>query len=225
MNDNIDFLNLEIIKCKKCSRLVEFREKIAKEKRKQYKNEIYWGKAVPGFGDVNAELLIVGLAPAAHGANRTGRIFTGDRSADFLYKCLYKSNISNKQKSENINDNLKLNNTYITTALKCVPPNDKPKSNELKNCFYYFEKEFLILKNLKVILALGKIAFDTCVGFLKLDKKKISFQHSEIFDIENKLYLVACYHPSPRNVNTKRINEEKMIKVLSKVKNILKTTP
>ena len=225
MNDNIDFLNLEIIKCKKCSRLVEFREKIAKEKRKQYKNEIYWGRAVPGFGDINAELLIVGLAPAAHGANRTGRIFTGDRSADFLYKCLYKAKISNNQKSENVNDNLKLNNTYITTALKCVPPNDKPKSNELKNCFYYFEKEFLILKNLKVILALGKIAFDTCVSFLKLDKKKFAFQHSEIFNIENKLNLVACYHPSPRNVNTKRINEEKMIEVLTKVKNILKTTP
>ena len=225
MNNNINSLNLKIIECKKCSRLVEFREKIAKEKRKQYKNEIYWGRAVPGFGDVNAELLIVGLAPAAHGANRTGRIFTGDRSADFLYKCLYKSKISNNQKSENVNDNLKLNNTYITTALKCVPPNDKPKSNELKNCFYYFEKEFLILKNLKVILALGKIAFDTCVGFLKLDKKKFAFQHSKIFNIENKLHLVACYHPSPRNVNTKRINEEKMIEVLTKVKNMLKTTP
>ena len=222
MNDNIDFLNLEIIKCKKCSRLVEFREKIAKEKRKQYKNEIYWGKAVPGFGDVNAELLIVGLAPAAHGANRTGRIFTGDRSADFLYKCLYKSNISNKQKSENINDNLKLNNTYITTALKCVPPNDKPKSNELKNCFYYFEKEFLILKNLKVILALGKIAFDTCVSFLKLDKKKFAFQHSEIFNIENKLNLVACYHPSPRNVNTKKIDKFKFIKLLTNITRKLK---
>ncbi|MAH78628.1 MAG: uracil-DNA glycosylase [Rickettsiales bacterium] len=225
MNNNINSLNLKIIECKKCSRLVEFREKIAKEKRKQYKNEIYWGRAVPGFGDVNAELLIVGLAPAAHGANRTGRIFTGDRSADFLYKCLYKAKISNNQKSENVNDNLKLNNTYITTALKCVPPNDKPKSNELKNCFYYFEKEFLILKNLKVILALGKIAFDTCVGFLKLDKKKFAFQHSEIFNIKNKLHLVACYHPSPRNVNTKRINEEKMIEVLTKVKNMLKTTP
>tara|TARA_B100000686_G_C16485208_1_gene809201 strand:- start:90 stop:527 length:438 start_codon:yes stop_codon:yes gene_type:complete len=145
---------------------VKFRKKIAKEKRKQFANETYWGKPVTGFGDINAKILFVGLAPAAHGGNRTGRIFTGDKSSDFLYKCLYKANISNQNFSNKINDGLKLKNAFITAALKCVPPEDKPLKNELNNCFSFFKKEIDLLKNIKVIIALGKIAFDACVFFL-----------------------------------------------------------
>ena len=138
LNSQIKNLNKKIINCKKCGRLVTFRKKIAKEKRKQYTNEIYWGKPINGFGDINGEVLLIGLAPAAHGGNRTGRVFTGDRSADFLYKCLYKAKMSNQPTSENKNDGLKLHNTYVTTALKCVPPGDKPLKKELDSCFIYF---------------------------------------------------------------------------------------
>ena len=169
MTSNGQYINLnrKIINCKKCRRLVTFRKKIAKDKRKQYINEKYWGKPITGFGDIRGKILLVGLAPAAHGGNRTGRVFTGDRSADFLYKCLYKAKMSNQPTSENKNDGLKLYNAYITTALKCVPPGDKPTSAELKNCFVFFKKEIDLLKNVKIIVALGKIAFDACIQFYK----------------------------------------------------------
>ena len=147
--------------------MVKFRNKISNEKRKQYQNETYWGKPITGFGDVDGKLLFVGLAPAAHGGTRTGRVFTGDRSSDFLYKCLYGVKISNQSYSDNINDGLELKNAYITTALKCVPPGDKPNRDELSNCFSFFHNEIKNLKNLKTIVALGKIAFDSCVLFFK----------------------------------------------------------
>ena len=134
MNIKIDNLNKTIVKCKKCPRLVNFIKKISTEKRKQNINETYWGKPVTGFGAIDAKILIIGLAPAAHGGTRTGRAFTGDKSGDFLFKCLFKAKISNQPNSENLNDGLKLKSTYITNILKCVPPEDKPLSNEISNC-------------------------------------------------------------------------------------------
>ena len=213
-------LNKKIISCNKCSRLVKFRKKISTEKRKQYINETYWGKPITGFGDENGKILFVGLAPAAHGGTRTGRVFTGDRSSDFLYKCLFNAKISNQSKSEHINDGLKLKKAYITTALKCVPPGDKPEKNELDNCFNYFNLEISYLKNLKVIVALGKIAFDACKYFYKSKynfNKKINFAHDKIYKLPNNILLVGCYHPSPRNVNTGRIDEKKMTNLFRKV--------
>ena len=204
-------LNKRIIKCNKCARLVDFRKKISKKKRKQYINETYWGKPITGFGDQNGKILFVGLAPAAHGGTRTGRVFTGDKSSEFLYKCLYKAKISNQSKSEHRNDGLKLKKAYITTALKCVPPGDKPKKNELDNCFQFFNSEMASLKNLKVIVALGKIAFDACKYFYKSKHnftEKINFAHNKIYKLPGNIFLVGCYHPSPRNVNTGRINEK-----------------
>ena len=141
MLNNFQTLNNRIIKCKNCPRLVKFREKVAANKRKQYLNEEYWGKPINGFGDPKGEILFVGLAPAAHGGNRTGRVFTGDKSSEFLYKCLNKAKISNQPYSINLNDGLKLKNAFITTALKCVPPGDKPTRNELNNCFIFFKKK------------------------------------------------------------------------------------
>ena len=218
-------LNNKIIKCSKCKRLVNFRKKIAREKRKQYINEKYWGKPITGFGDINGKILLVGLAPAAHGGNRTGRVFTGDRSADFLYKCLYKAKMSNQQTSENKNDGLKLYNTYITTALKCVPPGDKPTPLELRTCFKYFKKEIDLLKNAKIIVALGKIAFDACIQFYKetyfLKNKDYMFAHAAKYQLPDKKILIGCYHPSPRNVNTKRINLSKMVKLFKNAKKII----
>ena len=220
MTRSLTKLNNQIIKCKKCVRLVSFRTKIAKEKRKQFLNQTYWGKPITGFGDINGKIFFVGLAPAAHGGTRTGRVFTGDKSSDFLYKCLHKAKISNQSNSDHINDGLKLNNAFITAALKCVPPGDKPLKNELDNCFNYFKQEINLLKNLKVIVALGKIAFDACVYFYKTNygfSGKIKFGHNSIYHLSNNIMLVGCYHPSPRNVNTGRINEQKMTSLFKKV--------
>ena len=156
-------LNNSIIKCKKCPRLIKFSKKISTIKRKQHMSETYWGKPVTGFGDINAKLMIIGLAPAAHGGTRTGRAFTGDKSGDFLFHCLSKVGISNLPTSKHIKDGLKLNKTYITNILKCVPPDDKPLGIELNNCSDYFDNEIQSLKNLKVIITLGKVAFDNCI--------------------------------------------------------------
>ena len=213
-------LNLSITKCTKCSRLVKFRKKISTEKRKQYINETYWGKPITGFGDLDGKILLVGLAPAAHGGTRTGRVFTGDKSSDFLYKCLYKAKISNQPTSKHINDGLKLRKAYITTALKCVPPGDKPLRNELDNCFNFFNKEIDNLNNLKAVIALGKIAFDACVYYYKSNydfHEKIKFGHGKTYKVPGNVFLVGCYHPSPRNVNTGRINEKKMTNLFLKV--------
>ena len=220
MNSNFNKLNNSIINCKKCKRLVRFRKKISKDKRKQYQQETYWGKPITGFGDTNGKILFVGLAPAAHGGTRTGRVFTGDKSSDFLYKCLFKAKISNQPKSEYKNDGLKLRKAFITTALKCVPPEDKPLKQELNNCFKYFDQEINLLKNLKIIVALGKIAFDACKYFYKNNygfAENIQFKHNKIFKLPNDILLVGCYHPSPRNVNTGRINEKKMTLLFKRV--------
>ena len=226
MTNNFEKLENLIVNCKKCPRLVSFRKKIAKEKRKQYINEKYWGKPITGFGDPKARILFVGLAPAAHGGNRTGRVFTGDRSSDFLYKCLYKAKLSNQPNSDHRNDGLKLRDIFITTALKCVPPGDKPIPAELKTCFKYFKQEIDLLKNIKVIVALGKIAFDACLTFYKKNynfkNKKYIFVHGAKYKLPDQKILVSCYHPSPRNVNTKRINKEKLVTLLKKVLTKLK---
>jgi uracil-DNA glycosylase family 4 len=218
MNPKIKNLNQKIISCRKCHRLTEFREKIAIEKRKQFESENYWGKPVTGFGDINSEILMLGLAPAAHGGNRTGRVFTGDKSAEFLFKCLHLAKFSNQPNSERMNDGLTLNNIYLTLALKCVPPFDKPTSDELKECFKYLKEEFILLKNLRIIVTLGKIAFDSCLKVFELKNKDFRFFHGARYRLDNKLEIVASYHPSPRNVNTKRINQTKMIKLLKSLK-------
>ena len=215
-------LNKSIIDCRQCDRLVNFREKIATEKRKQYKDEIYWGKPITGYGDHKAKLLMVGLAPAAHGGNRTGRVFTGDRSADFLFKCLFEAGFCNQSTSINRGDGLILKDLYLTTALKCVPPGDKPTSLELKTCFKFFNNEINLLKNITIIIALGKIAYDACVNYYKLKydikNKDYIFGHGSQNKLPDNKILIGSYHPSPRNVNTGRINKNKMVNLLRKVK-------
>ena len=222
MNNSLDILNSKIIKCKKCPRLVKFRQKIAKKKTKRFNHQKYWGKPITGFGDINAKLLMVGLAPAAHGGNRTGRVFTGDKSADFLFRCLFVSKFSNQSFSENKLDGLKLYDVYLTTALKCVPPGDKPTGNELETCFNFFKNEITFLKNIKIILSLGKIAFDACLKFYKknykMDNIRYIFSHGANYEMPDGKLLVGSYHPSPRNVNTKRINVRKMVNLLNKIK-------
>jgi len=219
-------LNREIVNCRLCNRLVNFREKIANEKRRQYIDQTYWGKPITGYGDINAKLLMIGLAPAAHGGNRTGRVFTGDKSADFLFKCLYKAGLANQHISISRDDGLILYNLYLTTALKCVPPEDKPKSEELKTCFNYFKKEIQILKNINTIVALGKVAFDACINFYmedyELKRKGFVFKHGQKYILPDDKILIGSYHPSPRNVNTGRIDEKKMLILLKQVQKVIR---
>jgi uracil-DNA glycosylase family 4 len=218
-------LNQEIIKCTKCKRLVSFRTKIATKKRKKYMNELYWGKPITGYGDPKAKLLMIGLAPAAHGGNRTGRVFTGDKSADFLFKCLYQAKLANQPTSNYRNDGLKLHNLYLTAALKCVPPGDKPTSLELKTCFRFFKSEIDLLPKVNIIVALGKIAFDACLNFYKenypIKNKDFIFSHGAKYKLPDKKILIGSYHPSPRNVNTGRIDIKKMVRLLTELKKLL----
>ena len=226
MNIKLKKLNNTIVKCKKCPRLIDFIKKISFEKRKININEKYWGKPVTGFGDNKAKLMILGLAPAAHGGTRTGRAFTGDRSGSFLFKSLHTNKISNQDFSERNNDNLKLNSTYITNILKCVPPGDKPLNEELVNCSNHFINELDNLKHLKVIVALGKVAFDNCSKIYTKKFKfnqKFKFQHGKKYQLPDNRILIACYHPSPRNVNTKVITPtmiDQLFKMAKKIANI-----
>ena len=223
MDIRLNDLNKTIVNCKKCPRLVKFIRKVSSIKRKQNRDEVYWGKPVPGFGDLSSKIAIIGLAPAAHGGTRTGRAFTGDKSGDFLFKCLHRVGISNSPLSKSLGDNLKLNSTYITNILKCVPPEDKPLSIEISNCSNFFDREILFLKNLKVIVTLGKVAFDNCVKLYKQKfniEQKFIFKHNKTHELPNGLIILSSYHPSPRNVNTKLISEKMMIKLFKKAKRL-----
>jgi uracil-DNA glycosylase len=225
MDIRLNNLDKTIINCKKCPRLVEFIHKVSACKRKQNLNEVYWAKPVPGFGNLNSKLAIVGLAPAAHGGTRTGRAFTGDKSGDFLFKCLYNVGISNNPYSINLNDNLKLRSTYITNVLKCVPPGDKPLRNELSNCSNFFYEEIFSLKKLRVIVTLGKVAFDNCTNLFKnkfLIKQKFIFKPGQIQKLPNGLIIIPSYHPSPRNVNTKLVSNKMMQDLFNKAKRLAK---
>ena len=226
MTTSLKKLNKKIILCNQCNRLVNFRNKIAKEKRKQYKDQKYWGKPITGYGDPEAQLLMIGLAPAAHGGNRTGRAFTGDQSSVFLFRCLFDAGLTNQSTSIHKDDGLILYNAYLTTALKCVPPEDKPTYIELKTCFKFFKKENLYLTKVSIILAFGKIAFDACLNFYKEDyeikNKDYIFSHGCKYMLPDKKILIGSYHPSPRNVNTGRINIKKMVNLLKKIKTLMK---
>ena len=218
-------LNKTIIKCKKCKRLCNFIKKVSLNKRKQNISEKYWGKPVIGFGDKMAKVMILGLAPAAHGGTRTGRAFTGDKSGNFLFKSLYSAKISNQNFSEKADDGLKLKSTYITNILKCVPPADKPLNSELKKCSNYFIEELHGLNNLKVIVALGKVAFDNCIKLYTQKyaiKQKFVFKHGKTQILPNGLIILSSYHPSPRNVNTKLISNKMMVNLFKKAKKLAK---
>jgi uracil-DNA glycosylase family 4 len=217
--DEISKLYRAVVNCTSCPRIVDFRKKIAKEKRKQFMDWTYWGRGVPGYGDPNAKLLLVGLAPAAHGGNRTARVFTGDKSADFLVMCLHEAGLANQPNSDALDDGLKLKNTFMTPVLKCVPPQDKPTAEELRNCSTYFNREMDLLKDVKVVLALGKIGFDGCLRYFRqffdLKMKDFPFGHDVTYTLPNGIIMKGAYHPSRRNVNTGRLNKEMMLALLN----------
>ncbi|MFN3134981.1 MAG: uracil-DNA glycosylase [Candidatus Kryptonium sp.] len=231
MNFNsIEDLNRIIINCRKCPRLVKWREKVAEEKVARFKNWDYWGKPLPGFGELSAQLLIVGLAPAAHGGNRTGRMFTGDRSGDWLYKTLYKFGFANQPDSISKDDGLKLNNCYITAVIRCAPPENKPTPQEIKNCNDYLKNELMLLKNVKVIITLGQISFSTTIKTLiDIGFKKITgdlrFRHGNelIFHQDKKEITLLCsYHPSQRNTFTGKLTEKMFDEIFMRSKELIK---
>jgi len=219
---SLEQLRARIIDCRKCPRLVEFREKISREKRKQYADFQYWGRPVPGYGDPNARLVIVGLAPAGHGGNRTGRVFTGDSSAKFLVKHLYDAGFASQPNSDTIDDGLFYRDCYVNAAVRCVPPDNKPTKLEIANCELYFEQEMFLLENCMVVLALGKLAFDTVLNFAKKfydAKGRFIFRHGERYVFSGRFPVVyASYHPSPRNTNTGTLTSAMFSKVLKEVR-------
>ena len=211
-------LNQKIITCKRCLRLASHIREVAKIKVKRFREQDCWGRPLTGFGDYNAELLLIGLAPAAHGGNRTGRMFTGDSSGDWLARALYESNFSSKATSESLDDGYYLKNAYITATLRCAPPQNKPTKEELGNCFSHLKEEFLLLKNIKVIVCLGKVAFETCCKLL--DIKGAKFYHGNMFCHEKRIVLCS-YHPSKQNTQTGRLKWNQWLQIFSKARKIL----
>ena len=194
--------------CRWCPRLVEWREKVAREKVARFQNWDYWGRPVPSLGDSTARLLIVGLAPAAHGGNRTGRIFTGDRSGDWLYRSLYKFGFANQPTSFDKNDGLKLIDCYITAVLHCAPPLNKPDPQEILNCRPYLLREWALLPRIRVIVALGKLAFDNIWSIQNFKRsKRPAFSHGMEIPLETERTLIASVHPSQQNTFTGKLTE------------------
>ncbi len=219
-------LNREVIACTRCPRLVEYREQIGREKRRAYREHEYWAKPVPGFGDPKARVMILGLAPGAHGSNRTGRPFTGDASGKFMYPILYKAGFASQPNAEHRDDGLKLIDCYITAAVRCAPPDNKPLPSELMNCSEYLDREFEILRNLKVVVALGKIAFDAYLSHLRrggvmTKRAGYVFGHGAKYPIQNGLTLLASYHPSNQNTATGKLTAAMFEDVFRAAKRII----
>ena len=202
-------VNSAAVACNLCSRLRVYCERVSRVKRKQFRNWEYWGKPLPGFGDSQARLLILGLAPAAHGGNRTGRMFTGDGSAQFLMAALHKFGFANKPTSEKVDDGLVLRDAYMTAIVRCAPPNNKPNRREIDNCQQYWTQEIKLLKNLRVVLALGRVAFDTYVHYLRIQgvpASGLGFDHAAFYSLPEPCpALCASYHPSRQNTQTGRL--------------------
>lgn len=206
-------LNEQVVSCVRCPRLVAYREQIAREKRRAYRDWEYWGKPVPGFGDPNARVIVLGLAPGAHGSNRTGRPFTGDASGNFMYPVLHEVGFASQPLATDRNDGLVLRDLYITAAARCAPPDNKPLPQELVNCSSYLDREFECLKKVRVIVALGKIAFDAYLNYLKRRgilqrRNSFLFQHGAKYKMSDGRWLLASYHPSNQNTQTGKLTRK-----------------
>lgn len=204
MKNPFQALNDELLLCRRCPRLVEWREKVAREKRRAFKYDKYWGKPVPGFGDARANVFVVGLAPGAHGSNRTGRQFTGDASGDFLYPALYRAGYASQPRTVSRSDALTLIDLYTAPVCRCAPPDNKPTRQEMINCQPYLEKE-LSLINPKVIVVLGRIAFERVMAIHGLKANSLGFSHMACHALPGNQWLVCSYHPSRQNTQTGRL--------------------
>jgi len=216
----LETLNQQIVQCRKCPRLVEWREEVARVKRKAYRDAEYWGKPVPGFGDPRARVLVVGLAPGAHGSNRTGRQFTGDASGGFLYPALYRAGFANQASAESRGDGLILKDMYITASGRCAPPDNKPSPEELNNCQPYLERELDILKP-KVIVCLGRIAFERILKINSVKSSVYKFGHGASYQLANGAWVLCSYHPSQQNTSTGKLTVKMFDEVWDKAKKLL----
>jgi uracil-DNA glycosylase len=218
-------LNAEVVACTRCPRLVVYREQIAREKRRAYRDCEYWGKPVPGFGDPNARVLVLALAPGAHGSNRTGRPFTGDSSGNFMYPVLHATGFANQPTATGRNDGLALHDLYITAAARCAPPGNKPLPEELANCAPFLEREIEGLKNLQLVVALGRIGFDAYLNYLKRkkligSKRDYEFRHGAEYTMPDGRVLLASYHPSNQNTQTGKLTKEMFRKIFKRAREL-----
>ena len=214
----LDRLNLEVIACTRCPRLVAHCRRVSQEKRRAYRDWQYWARPVPGFGDPKARVLILGLAPGAHGSNRTGRMFTGDGSGNFLYPVLHQSGFASQPHATERNDGLRLRDAYITAAVRCAPPDNKPLPAELVRCAPFLEREIAGLKNVQVVVALGKVAFDAYLNLLQrggmiANRRGFRFAHGARYRLPDGTTLLASYHPSMQNTNTGKLTRGMFLKV------------
>lgn len=228
----LDTLNQDIISCRKCPRLVEWRENIARTKKRAFIDCEYWGKPVPGFGDITGRVLILGLAPGAHGSNRTGRMFTGDASGNFLYPALYSVGFANQPEAFSSVDGMKLKDVFISAVCRCAPPNNKPTKGEITNCQEYLEREIALMKNLAGIVALGKIAFDSSFGLIKREycvkaENQPKFGHGRLYfsnchhSYSSSPWLLTSYHPSRQNTQTGRLTPQMFQEIWEEVRRFL----
>jgi len=224
-SESIASLQDRIITCRLCPRLVEWRETVAREKVRRFTDQAYWGKPVPSFGDPRARLLVLGLAPAAHGGNRTGRIFTGDRSGDWLFRALHKAGFANQPASVDRNDGLRLRDCYVTAAVRCAPPQNKPSPQENANCRPYLLRELELLKRVRVIVALGRFAFAAAIASVGLDDQSAGrpeFKHAAQLHLTAGVTLIASFHPSQQNTFTGKLTEPMFDHVFTVARKIIK---
>lgn len=225
--DTLAQIQREVVECERCPRLVTHRRKMARVKRRAYRNWEYWGRPVPSFGDPQARLLLIGLAPGAHGANRTGRMFTGDDSGNFLFRVLYKTGFASQPEAVDRADGLQLTDCYITAAVRCAPPHNKPSREEFAACRRYLERELQRLRRVRVVVPLGRLALDSYLSAL-LSKEQIErraaypFEHGKRYDLPGNLpILLCCYHPSRQNTQTGRLTEAMMVRIFRRARWLL----
>ena len=218
--EKIEELTREIIQCRKCARLVAWREEVARVKRRAYRDQEYWGKPVPGFGDPEARILVVGLAPGAHGSNRTGRNFTGDASGGFLYPALHRAGFANQPLAISRDDGLMLKDLYLAASARCAPPENKPTLEEMNNCQPYLERELEILQP-KVIVCLGRIAFERVLRIHSIRNPAWKFGHGAHFQMDNGTWILCSYHPSQQNTQTGRLTVQMFDEIWKKAKSLV----
>jgi uracil-DNA glycosylase family 4 len=230
MASELSILHQEVVACRRCARLSEYREAIGREKRRAYMDWEYWAKPVPGFGDPNARVLILGLAPGAHGSNRTGRPFTGDASGKFMYPILHKTGFASQASAERLDDGLELIDAYITAAVRCAPPDNKPTPEEILACAPFLDREIDALKNVRVVVALGKIGFEAYLNALKrkgiaIAKKDYLFGHAAEYKMANGVILLASYHPSNQNTATGKLTAKMFTDVFKRARKLAGLPP
>jgi uracil-DNA glycosylase len=217
--DSLALVSAEVADCRRCPRLVAWREQVARERKAAHRDEEYWGRGVPGFGDPQASLLIVGLAPAAHGANRTGRMFTGDRSGDWLYRALHRAGYASQARSDRVDDGMVLTGAYITAPVRCAPPANKPTPDERVACRPYFERELALLDQVRVIVALGQIGYDAACGLLGV-RPRPRFGHGVEVPVDDRRTLLCSYHVSQQNTFTGKLTEPMLDAVFARAREL-----